>query len=237
MTDIFIQKANKIHNDRYDYSIVDYKHSKKKIKIKCKIHDIFEQSPNSHLKGRNCPKCANEIVMGRTKTQKQFIIDANKVHHNRYDYSLVKYINCKTKIIIICPKHKQFLQKPNSHLNNRGCPRCKRSKGEEAVAKLLENRKIFYVDQYIFDKLPNRHYDFYLPEYNTIIEYHGEQHYKFSKFFHKTKEEMLKRRQRDKEKYEFCIVHNIKFEEISYKENIEKKLNSICNTFKLRETP
>lgn len=53
----FIEKAKKIHGDKYDYSLVDYKHSQKKIKIICPEHGIFEQTPNNHLKGEGCPHC------------------------------------------------------------------------------------------------------------------------------------------------------------------------------------
>lgn len=54
---IFINKANNIHNCLYDYSLVDYKNNKTKIKIICKEHGIFEQTPNKHLLGRGCPFC------------------------------------------------------------------------------------------------------------------------------------------------------------------------------------
>ena len=48
----FIEKAIFIHGDKYDYSLVDYKSSKDKIKIICKEHGIFEQYPAKHLIGR-----------------------------------------------------------------------------------------------------------------------------------------------------------------------------------------
>ena len=58
------------------------------------------------------------------KTTKQFIEDARKVHGNKYNYNKVKYENNKTKVIITCPKHEDFLQTPNKHLLGRGCPIC-----------------------------------------------------------------------------------------------------------------
>jgi hypothetical protein len=58
-TEKFIQKAKLIHGDNYDYSKVDYINNKTKLEIICKIHGIFKQIPNSHLKGRGCPKCKN----------------------------------------------------------------------------------------------------------------------------------------------------------------------------------
>lgn len=58
------------------------------------------------------------------KTTEQFIEDARKVHGNKYNYDKVKYKNNKTKIIITCPEHGDFLQTPNKHLIGRGCPKC-----------------------------------------------------------------------------------------------------------------
>lgn len=59
-TEIFIKKAENIHNDRYDYRLVNYKNNRNKIKIICKEHGIFEQLPTNHLKGSGCFKCFKE---------------------------------------------------------------------------------------------------------------------------------------------------------------------------------
>jgi very-short-patch-repair endonuclease len=57
-TDSFIEKAVKVHNDFYNYSLVDYKNTNTKVKIICPNHGVFEQAPNSHLSGKNgCPIC------------------------------------------------------------------------------------------------------------------------------------------------------------------------------------
>ena len=57
-TEQFIKDAKKIHRDKYDYSLVDYKTAKTKVKIICKTcGKIFEQAPNNHLNGQDCPVC------------------------------------------------------------------------------------------------------------------------------------------------------------------------------------
>uniref|UniRef100_A0A6C0I6B4 DUF559 domain-containing protein n=1 Tax=viral metagenome TaxID=1070528 RepID=A0A6C0I6B4_9ZZZZ len=56
----FIEKAIKIHEDTYDYSDVEYIKSNIKIRIRCKTHGIFEQTPNGHLCGSGCPYCVNK---------------------------------------------------------------------------------------------------------------------------------------------------------------------------------
>ena len=58
-TNEFIEKAKLVHGERYDYSLVNYTNAKTKIKIICKEHGIFDQSPNGHLSGRNCSKSGN----------------------------------------------------------------------------------------------------------------------------------------------------------------------------------
>lgn len=58
-TEVFILKAKKIHQNTYDYSNVVYgKNNKEKVTITCKIHGDFKQSPDSHLSGKGCKRCA-----------------------------------------------------------------------------------------------------------------------------------------------------------------------------------
>lgn len=117
----FIEKASKVHGDKFDYSEVNYQGNKVKVKIKCKkCGHIFQQTPNSHLNGIGCPKCGNKELV----TTEDFIQKARKVHGTLYDYSQVSYEHSQKKISIICPKHGIFWQKPNSHLNGSGCPKC-----------------------------------------------------------------------------------------------------------------
>jgi len=124
-TQQFIEKAISIHGDKYDYSLVDYKNNKTKVKIICPEHGIFEQTPNSHLLGKGCNKCG--IVKGHDKqrsTTEEFIKKAISVHGDTYDYSLVDYKHTHTKVKIICPEHGVFEQEPNAHLSGQGCRKC-----------------------------------------------------------------------------------------------------------------
>lgn len=121
----FIEKARKIHGDKYDYSISDYVNSRIKVKIICSIHGSFLQMPPSHLSNRGCPKCGiekrNNFNRSNTET---FIKKAIEGHKDKYDYSQVDYKAVLSKVIIICKKHGKFHQKPNVHLNGGGCPEC-----------------------------------------------------------------------------------------------------------------
>jgi len=115
----FIKNAMNIHNNKYDYSLVEYLNAKTKVKIICEKHGKFIQNPQKHLTGQGCPKCS-----GKNKTTISFIMEAKTKHNNKYDYSLANYINNKTKIQIICSKHGIFEQTPGNHLYGQCCPKC-----------------------------------------------------------------------------------------------------------------
>jgi len=56
----FIEKAKQIHTDTYDYSLVKYEGVNNKVIISCeKTWMFFQQTPNNHLKGQGCKKCAS----------------------------------------------------------------------------------------------------------------------------------------------------------------------------------
>jgi len=139
----FIKSVNKIHNNFYDYSLLNYINNRFKVKIICPIHGIFEQTPKNHLIGCGCPICAD------TKYSIEEIIEKfNKIHNNFYDYSLVVYINVNTKIKIICPIHGIFEQLPSEHLKGCGCSECygnKKYTNEEFI------QKVDIVHNYVYD--------------------------------------------------------------------------------------
>lgn len=117
----FIDKATKIHNNRYDYSKVNYVDAKTKVCIICPKHGEFWQTPDAHLRGQECPLCSHRSF----KYEKdEFIEKAKEIHDNKYDYSKVEYVNAKTKVCIICPEHGKFWQTPSAHLKGHGCKKC-----------------------------------------------------------------------------------------------------------------
>lgn len=123
-TEEFIKKANFTHNNKYDYSKVNYTGSK--VIIICPEHGEFLQD-RAHLYGNGCPKCKGEIT-GNLKRNSisLFIENANKIHNGKYDYSKVEYRNNKIKVCIVCHEHGIFNQRPDDHLNKHGCPECKK---------------------------------------------------------------------------------------------------------------
>jgi very-short-patch-repair endonuclease len=146
----FIEKSNIIHNNKYDYSLVEYINAYTKIKIICPIHGIFEQTPASHLKGHNCFYCYKDSLKSEFD---EFIKRSNEKHNHKYDYSKANYINKKTKLKIICPIHGIFEETPQNHYKNNGCKKCEK----------INNQKIFIEK---CNKIHNNKYDYSLVNYN-----------------------------------------------------------------------
>lgn len=122
-TKTFIEKANMLHKQKYDYSLVNYINTSSKVKIICNDHGVFEQSPIKHTSNKNptgCPRCANKY-----QTTQDFIKKATAVHGNTYDYSKSVYVNDTTKLIITCKIHGDFTQMPSNHHSlKQGCKAC-----------------------------------------------------------------------------------------------------------------
>ena len=125
-TNQFIEKAIKIHGEKYDYSTVDYKTNSVKVKIRCKKHNhTFEQKPSNHLTGQGCPVCGIEQYSESNRyTTEEFIEMAKTKHGDYYDYSKVDYTLGTIPVVIICPKHGDFQQRPRDHLREHGCRKC-----------------------------------------------------------------------------------------------------------------
>jgi len=162
----FIEKSNAIHKNRYDYSKTKYVKNSKKVKIICKNHGEFLQTPSNHLRGNGCGICVKNI---RSNTN-EFINKAINIHQNKYNYSKVIYNGAHNKIIIICPKHGEFVQTPRNHLNGQTCPSCtyRISKPEKEFldyCKITINNRQKYICGYNVDG--------YDPNTNTIYEFLG----------------------------------------------------------------
>jgi hypothetical protein len=179
----FIEKAITLHGDKYDYSKIEYINSMTKIIIICPEHEEFEQTPSHHLSGHGCNKCAiennTENLISNTR---EFIEKATNKHGDKYNYSKVYYINCKTQVIIICSKHNEFLQRPDYHLKSNGCPKCYHTGYSKISIQYLDfiskynNIFIQHAENVGEHIIQNTNYraDGYCEETNTIYEYHGD---------------------------------------------------------------
>ena len=226
----FIQKSIKIHGDKYDYSLVIYVNNHTNVKIICPIHGIFEQQPNSHIEQKcGCNKCKIDERIIRMKNK--FLKESIKHHGNKYDYSLVDYIDSRLKVKIICPIHGIFEQVAKAHYCGSGCPMCNEPKGEKKIRIYLIENNINFIRQKTFKGCKNTQvlqFDFYLPDYNMCIEFDGKQHFESIEFFGGIKTfELLQ--YCDKIKSDYCKDNGIKLLRISYKDNVNEMLQNYFN--------
>ncbi len=158
-TEQFIQEAKLLHPE-YDYSLVEYKNAKTKVKIICPVHKEFRIKPNDFLMGHSCKQCGVERrAEKRAKSTEQFIQEA-KLIHPEYDYSLAEYKNVETKVKILCPKHGLFEINPSDLLNNKGCKQC----GVERRAEKQSKPQKQFIQE---AKLLHPEYDYSLVEYKN----------------------------------------------------------------------
>jgi very-short-patch-repair endonuclease len=146
-TTSFIKKSMLINGEHYDYSKVEYKNCDTNVILICKIHGEFVQTPYSHLKSKNCPRCR-----GHQKTTKQFIEESILIHGDKYDYSKVDYKNSTSKVIIICRFHGEIQQMPSSHLCGQGCYKCGNNTLKTKEEFINDSKKIFG-DKYHYSKV------------------------------------------------------------------------------------
>lgn len=95
-TQEFIEKAKQVHDDRYDYSKVDYYNITTPVTIICPIHGEFKQSPSSHLYQKSgCPKCKQS----KGEREVEQFLKENKITFI-YQYSIKYSLNKKGKTYI-----------------------------------------------------------------------------------------------------------------------------------------
>jgi len=173
--DIFISKSKLKHGEKYKYSLVNYINSQTKVKIICPEHGIFEQFPYSHIRGKGCNLCSiHDRTLNLTKDIKDFITDAKNQHGDKYDYSLVEYINSKTKIKITCPEHGEFEQLPYDHIANHGCPKCglTYNKSEDEIKDFIQSLGL-HIETNTRKIIQPLELDIFIPSHNLAIEYNG----------------------------------------------------------------
>ncbi|MDR0675887.1 MAG: hypothetical protein LBF97_02465, partial [Elusimicrobiota bacterium] len=174
--DEFIEKSKKVHDDKYDYSLIKYENAYSILKIKCNnCGNIFKQEARNHLRNKTCCPFCN--LLNQRKTTQQFVYEAKKLHNDKYEY-LDEYIASKEKIKIKCKKCGTiFLQSPHDHLRNEephGCPKCgfNVSKPEIEINDYIKNLGF---ETILSSKILTNPYeiDIIIPGKKIAIEYNG----------------------------------------------------------------
>ena len=93
-----IKRFIDIHGNKYDYSLVEYTHFEKNVKIICHEHEIFEQTPSVHLRGSGCRKCSNDKMselQGKLNNGWNYTLWENKGKESKqFDSFKVYIIKC-----------------------------------------------------------------------------------------------------------------------------------------------
>ena len=120
-----IERFKKVHRKKYDYSKVNYVGLTKPVIIICKKHGEFKTTPKLHIgrDSKNIDKKRNPIGCSRCIIE-DVIIELQKIHKEKYDYSKIKLKYKTFPIIIICPEHGEFKQTLTKHMNGGKCPLC-----------------------------------------------------------------------------------------------------------------
>ena len=212
----FVKELKNIHPDIT--VIGEYVNSNTKIEFMCSKGHIWKSAPSNLLSGCSCPFCKGEKISAlKFKTHEQFL---GEVLELGIDVTVLgTYHSAREHILCRCNKcNREWMITPNNLLRGFGCPKCKKSKGEQAVEEYLIAHNIVFETQKRFaDCIDQRPlpFDFYLPEYNMLIEYQGAQHYMAT---HRMgdEEKLIYRQKHDCIKREYCKDKGINLLEIPY---------------------
>ena len=208
---------NYIESQGYKWVSGEYKNARSKLLLKCPNNHDYKTTYDN-FKIHKCPQCHSENI--RIEEEKKF---KEFVEKQGYKWEEGKYKNSRSKILLKCPNNHDYEVRINSFKSGRRCPLCNNiSKGEQKIMDVLNIHNILYTHDKLIWKENKLRPDFYLPDYNLIIEYDGKQHYESIEYF--GGKEMLKlTQQKDKEKNDYCREHNINLLRIPYWEfnNIE----------------
>lgn len=214
--------------------IGEFKNSATKIRVKCNIcGNEYNANPYLISHGCGCKKCADkQHGISLRKTHEQFIDDVAKV--NPYVRILGIYNGAEQHVDCECTicGH-QWSPIASSLQNGYGCPECNMSHGEKMIASFFISHSIEYRNWETFNGLlgvngGSLSYDFYVPQYNLLIEYQGGQHY-FPVEYFGGKKKFEKQKEHDKRKKEYALSHGYNYLEIKYDEDVEAILTNYLN--------
>lgn len=201
--------------------IGEYKNAKEKISCLCLKHNqTFEGAPTHLLQGKcGCEQCKSDKIRNKLmKSHDQFVDDLYKVNNNIT--VLGKYNGAHNDIKCRCNMcGNVWFTKPDILLQGYGCVACSESRGEKRIRRYLNDNNIKYIYEKKYDDLVGvgKHklsYDFYLEDYNCLIEYQGQYH--DGTAGNQTLKQLEIQKEHDKRKKHYANTHNIKLLEIWY---------------------
>lgn len=195
--------------------ILDYKKSKPQGYITLQYNDIVATTTTPNLLHLKIPRLFHKEK--QTQRYKYEIGDVIKKYNDSIkilQQIRIKYDNSSVRgYKVECLDCHHIYETREEIISS--CPICgrKSSYSERFVYSILKQANINFIPQKEFEWLHNRFYDGYLPDYNAIIEIHGEQHYKPVKMNkHEAPVETYQNTKiADKIKYDSAIKNNVSY--------------------------
>jgi very-short-patch-repair endonuclease/DNA-directed RNA polymerase subunit RPC12/RpoP len=218
--------------ETYGYFLLSetYKRADAKLSIQCPEGHRYKATWSSFRQGHRCPYCAGQIV--EYEQVKEYV----KAHG--YFLLSENYKNTHGKLLYQCPKGHQYQASWVSFQQGHRCSKCNQSRGEEEIAKILNEHKISFIRQY---RLPRTRLslDFFLPDLEIGIEYDGQQHFEPVQFggisLRKAQQRLKKQQQRDIKKDKICRDLGIVLLRVKYTDSIKRKLRKIGRKYDTRK--
>ena len=222
------------HNlEKWGFTLLskEYKSNGDKLEVKCnKCGCVFYPSYGNLQQGTRCPDCYK-----KEKGKDSLIPYKKRLEYVRsFGFDILtpkeEYVNGYQKIKLKCDEGHIYHGRIYDFVAGNRCPICRKSKGEVKISKILDDKHINYIEQYrindcrLYRPLP---FDFYLPDYNILIEFDGKQHYVIESFG-KDLDTFISIKIRDTIKNIYCDKNNLNLIRIPYWEinNIEEILNN-----------
>jgi hypothetical protein len=189
----------------------------------CKNGHEWISSTNNRYKETGCPYCSGYYPSETNNLLVKFpniCLEWNYSKNEKNPFEYTPFSNYK--VWWKCNKDHEWITAINNRTSiGTGCPICNESKGEVKIREWLDDYKFEFESQKEFSGLiglggGNLSYDFYLPKENLLIEYQGEQHFRFKEGFHQTMEDFFKQQEHDRRKKEYASQNKIKLLEIWY---------------------
>jgi hypothetical protein len=226
----FIEVFNFVKNCGYELVSTEYYNNATSIIIKSKEGYLIKTTL-MRLKDHKTPNIFHKSNPYTIQNIKLWC----KLNNKSFELISKEYIDAHKKLRWLCLESncgKEFFASWGKIFQNRNCPYCNQSKGEKIIANYLINNNINYTPQKEFESLVgikngNLSYDFYLLDYNLLIEYQGEFHDGSAGVY--TRRNLKRQKEHDRRKKDYAQNHNIKLFEIWYWDfdNIEEILDGI----------
>ena len=209
----------------------EYKTNRTELKIKCPDGHIYYRTYNYFINNMRCPVCKEKEI--EDKKYKKYEWVKNTINKEGYELLTDTYINNKQTLKIKCNKGHIYETNFDNFQQGCRCNICNSSKGNKKIKDILDKFNIYNKPEYKFKdckfkkRLP---FDFYLPDYNLIVEFDGIQHYEIVEHFGGY-DGFITRKIKDTIKNIYCQENDIDLLRIPYWEfdNIENILINKLN--------